>query len=403
MNPRITPTAVLAATLLVLGCTDAERAHNPVAPEVPGLHALAYNSPHEADAHQLARAFAMAMADADVRAHVRNALRASPYVEHKLLLQEFVQTPSGRHLVEAAGRTSGLGRSGVEQLVAGLPAMDFYAPFREHRLSWKGTEDVVVGATMNQKNSRFTAFAAAGTSVGYDAATGAPKSAVLIFHPAEVKDLRINRQRALQGDVIQDPDDGEIGGAILEYVADGSVVERQLADLSANELGLMYIQPPDCHEPHSGVEVRAMCGGGGGSTGGTVFQRFRIYFEDGVGSAEVRFRTFTSANQVGSAFRLTGLRRGARDGEPGEWYVVNRSVVGRYAVDAVETDAFKDDPWGWGNQDPWAEQWLPIANNTAFSTWGHCGPMYSEDVRGWQNLCPNWLWPVRTTDIVMTW
>lgn len=76
-------------------------------------------------------------------------MRASPVTEHKLVLQEFVKTPGGRRLVEASAKASGVEVSTIEQLIARLPDMDFYAPFQEHRLTWKATADVFVAATMD--------------------------------------------------------------------------------------------------------------------------------------------------------------------------------------------------------------------------------------------------------------
>jgi hypothetical protein len=46
-------------------------------------------------AQSLARAIAVGMADADVRMGVRDALRASLVVEHKVDLRQFLTTPTG--------------------------------------------------------------------------------------------------------------------------------------------------------------------------------------------------------------------------------------------------------------------------------------------------------------------
>lgn len=56
----------------------------------------------------VARAFALGMADQAVREAVRDAMRASPWTEHKLSLREFVTTSSGGYWFEVQPQPQGL-------------------------------------------------------------------------------------------------------------------------------------------------------------------------------------------------------------------------------------------------------------------------------------------------------
>ena len=83
--------AVPAATmLLIAGCTDRATSPAPDAPEnrreVHAQHGTALF---------IARSLARALTDESARLAVRDAMRASPFAEHKLILQDFVLSPDG--------------------------------------------------------------------------------------------------------------------------------------------------------------------------------------------------------------------------------------------------------------------------------------------------------------------
>jgi hypothetical protein len=56
---------------------------------------------------EVASGIAQAMASPAIRRSVLQAFRASPWVEHKLVLQQFITTPAGRELVAAAATARG--------------------------------------------------------------------------------------------------------------------------------------------------------------------------------------------------------------------------------------------------------------------------------------------------------
>lgn len=90
------------------------------------------------------------------------------------------------------------------------------ATARADRLAWRGTADVTVAVALGRDLSTVTGYDVAGavrTHAGRNRPLAASRAgAVLILlHPAEPKSARLAPQRTPVGDVIQDPDDGEIG------------------------------------------------------------------------------------------------------------------------------------------------------------------------------------------------
>jgi hypothetical protein len=204
----------------------------------------------EMAADKIAHAFAQAMSQADVRVHVRNAMRASKYVEHKLVLQEFVQTASGRRLVAAAAEATGTTVQAINELIAQIPLMDFYVPFREHRLTWRGGAEVAVGTGMEVDAGTFYAYKPSGQQVTYQSGAKAPELVWIFMHPVELKSLRDQPQADGHGSVIQEPEDGDVG--------------------STDE----GVKPSDA----TTTAIRS-----------AQFNRFYSNVSDGVGAAELRF------------------------------------------------------------------------------------------------------------------
>jgi len=155
-------------------------------------------------------------------------------------------------------------------MISALPEMDFYAPFREHRRTWRATPDVVVAATLAESQA-LTGYHIDGRAVVLDLRDGVPAEAVLVMHPAERKSRRVRPQASRPGAVIQDRDDGEISGSLVWRGRDGRVRETSLADMDS---GVMC-------DPAS-----FYCGGG--AEGGTLtpvdttfLERLYINYHDG--------------------------------------------------------------------------------------------------------------------------
>lgn len=134
-----------------------------------------------ADAQMVAHGIALALNDPAIRSQVRDAMRASVVNEHKLVLQDFVRTANGQNLLTAAAASLKLTPTTFQKTMADLPRMDFYAPFETHRLTWRGTPDVLVATTFGDDAPTVTGYATDGSTVTLQKAQGVPTAPVLIL------------------------------------------------------------------------------------------------------------------------------------------------------------------------------------------------------------------------------
>jgi hypothetical protein len=357
MKSRITATAVLGTALFAFGCTDAERPESPLAPGTSSSlsSASGEQAAEKAAGQQLAHAFALAMNAPDVRVQVRNAMRASPVTEHKLVLQEFVKTPGGRRLVEASAKASGVEVSTIEQLIARLPDMDFYAPFQEHRLTWKATADVFVAATMDVNTETLSGYTREGRSVTYKVADQAPAQAMLVLHPAEMKHRRINAQADRPGAVIQDPDDGEEGGRVIWISARGDTTIIDLADRRRGSSGTVGTLCETCMVQPIDEDGSGGGGGGGGASADTTYLDFAEFFSADVGRLEIvitaKYYRADGTFAGEKKWERSGLRRETKYyfREPLIFRRVRDETSERINVHVIEKDPFFDDDLGRGD------------------------------------------------------
>ena len=335
--------AMAAVALLAPACAETG-APTPLSSD--GSLSVGTASGAQATTEHVARAFALAMNEGDVRAHVRNGMRASRFNEHKLVLQEFLGTPGGQRLLQAAATASGRSEAEMRALVGQLPPMDFYVPFRDQRLVWKGTAEVLVGATLDQDNPRLTAYTRGGTAVALDARDGVPAATILILHPAEPKELRWNPQPSGPGAVIEDANDGQLVGTRKLYRASGDSLVFSLASVEA-----------PTYLPDEG-------GSGATSPNDTLYALFP-HFGDGWGTAEVELTYYDTNYKVLGTDRYTDLRQGA-------WQVKNTSIWRRDLIGSIaakETDAFSDDNWG---SIHWSSSYAGPSGSRGFAFMGDC-------------------------------
>lgn len=103
----------------------------------------AANTPHE----QLALRMARAMQNPAFRAHVRAQLAASPFREHKLEFQGFLNAHEARGL-RVLGEASGVALSVVQGEAARAMPLEFYMPVPAHRAAWTGDEHILVATAL---------------------------------------------------------------------------------------------------------------------------------------------------------------------------------------------------------------------------------------------------------------
>ncbi len=285
----------LGAAMGLSGC--AERGAQVLAPGEGSALSI------EASVDVVAHVFALGMASPDVRAAVRDAMRASPLTEHKLSLREFVTTAAGARLLRAAAGAGGIGLSDLRIMIAALPDLDFYVPARQHRLTWRGTGNHVVAVSLDG-HAPTRGYRGDGTAVAIDPTQAVPpENAVLLLQAAESKSPRVLPQPNRAGSVIQDPEDGELSGVLLITDKEGTTRTIFLADLMGP--GGASVPLAECYED---------CGGGGGGGGApppqTFLERIITYGVCDNGFCwegnEFEFRAMTPSGTT-NAIRIEGI------------------------------------------------------------------------------------------------
>lgn len=320
--------ATVAVVSLASGC--AERGRGGLAPTATGSGASVLGQ-----VDVLARAFAIGMSQPTVRDAVRDAMRASPWTEHKLSLYEFVGTPPGEMLLEASAAAAGMHPDALRARIADLPELDFYVPARHHRLIWRGSEDYLVAVNLNGQAPTF-GYDASGRGVPLDLSQPEPAAqTVLMLQTAEPKTRRIDPQPNLSGLTIQDPDDGELGGVLIITEAHGLTRTIELADVAK-------------HGPLAQCYENCTGGGGGSPPPETFLARIRTQgIVDNNNPFESNEFEFNATAWDGSAgfLRITGIGSTTdRIRHDHLIYAIPLSAVSRITISVKETD-------GWPNPD----------------------------------------------------
>ena len=241
MRSRIAVATIIALT----GCTQTDRVVEPS------------HSSFVLSVEQLARAFALGMAQPEARVAVRDAMRASPYTEHKLSLRGFASSRAGQRLIDAAARASGLPVEDLHSSINALPDLDFYVPIQEQRRNWLGTPDYVVSVNISGA-APTSGFDSRGERIPLDLSRAEPpKLTIVMLQAAEPKSPRIGRQANVPGPRIQDSDDGTLSGSVTFSDRWGKVRTIFLGDMDEGTLADIARQM--CLED---------CGGGTGGGGG---------------------------------------------------------------------------------------------------------------------------------------
>jgi hypothetical protein len=275
---------------------------------------------------QFARALAVTLDQPGTRGVLHAAMRDSPLNEHKLVLQDFAATGPGNRLVKAMAAANGVDESVVRGWIGQLPAMDFYVPFVEHRRTWTGTGDVVVGSNMDVDQTRFTGYTPEGTSLALDTRDGTPAQTVIFLHPAEPKGIRPRASTSSDYASIEDP--------------------------NAPEYTTMSIDPGDA-EPNLSTNPVA-------TYVGRLYQ-FKNYEGDGIGGIELLVKHYAGRNGTrideqlmaeGSAFTWTGYEY---DDVTTPNRAINFASYGDTWIKVYERDSGAESGWGLDGSDFWGE------------------------------------------------
>ena len=365
------PTLALSLGVMLSACDGSSVAPEPQAP-AGGLDAVTY-------------AFARAMEDGQVRLAVRDAMRASRVSEHKLVLQEYVRTQSGRLLVETAARAAGKTPEALLAEIGRLPEMDFYVPVREQRLTWQGGERVAVVGSTEDDARLFPGFDARGRAVTQRGRAAMPNvDALFVLHPAETKHLRVNPQAEGPGKVIQETTDGEWSGAVVERDAAGKETRTEYADLvPGGRLPALggSLAPASVLAPSTPSFVT--------TTGsGTFLTYLDLREDDGIGACELIFysyqksnfdnSTLASATHTAGSVECPGIHNWQTRFPPqGRRAATFTAQFGaRVQIDLIEDDADMDDFAGtafWDVAD--SGQNRAMVMSQVCDSGGHCVPV----------------------------
>jgi hypothetical protein len=233
IRPALAATIIGLSALASAACSP-DATTTPLAPNEIAAAKVATPGLGTGQEQQLARSLALAMQDPSVRGRVRDAMRASLVDEHKLVLQTFVQTASGKAMLQTAARKSGVPLKSIETQIAGLPALDFYMPIRANRQSWQGTDNVAVVAMIDRKGP-LVAYTPTGATVSFAGKTRDQLAPFFILHPSEPAGRRVHPQAATPGSVIEDANDGQGSERITWIPAGGTPVTIDFADPNAQQ------------------------------------------------------------------------------------------------------------------------------------------------------------------------
>ena len=151
MSHRILTLAGLAGAALAAACADRTLVDPRGAGDPAAVAASPPSSPAVQKPERLARAFAQALRSPVFRAYLKAQLDASPYAEHKLQFQSFLDANGGRarrHLAEASGRTE----ADVAREAGATIALEVYLPVPAHRGAWTGDENILVATAIADRD-----------------------------------------------------------------------------------------------------------------------------------------------------------------------------------------------------------------------------------------------------------
>jgi hypothetical protein len=140
---------LLAIGLLAgtLACADREMpttpgVDSPTSPETQG----------EANkAERIAQLFARALEQPDFREYVKQQLDASPFPEHKIQLQRFLQA-GGRRGIQALAQANLQPEVQIDEAARAAMPLEVYLPVPAHRSQWQGDDHVLVATAQRDRD-----------------------------------------------------------------------------------------------------------------------------------------------------------------------------------------------------------------------------------------------------------
>jgi len=142
-------------------------------------------TPERAALNRIARLVAEAMDNEPARQHLKRDMRAAPFREHKLELTSYLESKDGKALLTRMAALNGDDEAAIFTTLQAIRPLEFYMPVAKHRESWKGKEDVLVVAQLDQWTP-IIAFDEAGKEVSLDR-KAPPSQPTLSLIPVETR------------------------------------------------------------------------------------------------------------------------------------------------------------------------------------------------------------------------
>jgi len=192
----------LATIILIAACSD-----RTVTPPTPPAETPTTSSAVNAKRPEaLAKMFAKGLKNPAFRAYLKAQLNASPYREHKLQFETFLEANASRALREIAAE-NGATKDVLASAAKGAIALEVYFPVPAHRAAWTGDEQVLVATAVTDDDPPI-AFDPDGRRQVLDPKTP-PTTPVLALVPVET-DFSVRPARVME--CIVDCDGGGGGG-----------------------------------------------------------------------------------------------------------------------------------------------------------------------------------------------
>jgi hypothetical protein len=151
MSRRIS-LSLVAVMAAVAGCDRPTPTANEEVLAPPTVESQAQSSAERAAIERLARRLARALADPAFRSRLKAELDRSPFVEHKVQLQSFLQASDGQVLKEVA-RLNDASEVALRAETDEAIPLEVYFPVRAHRDAWVGGPELLVASAREDRDA----------------------------------------------------------------------------------------------------------------------------------------------------------------------------------------------------------------------------------------------------------
>jgi hypothetical protein len=218
------------------------------------------------DAHDVSAAeFSRAVQDPGARGALFDALRASPYSEHKIEFDEWIRSPQARPMVAAIAAGRGEDVPTTKAALMGL-RLDISVPSDQQRVRWTGEESPAVADAREYRAGALPVWVGGKVARTIDPRAGGTPEVLLLIQLAEPKAYRLGLYHESPGRGVQGAGERQEGGVLIRSTEGGVTDTIQLADLARGGSWAKIRSAQACPDDHP--EWCESGGGAGGVSGG---------------------------------------------------------------------------------------------------------------------------------------